>query len=902
MTGSAPLGSGVSNALQPQGILITYGSNILIGGPAPGAGNVISGNQGDGIASMAALSPIAANDTIQGNFVGTDATGTKPLGNGQDGIFLSGPTGVLVGGTVAGAGNVISNNGGNGINTFPGATGLTIQGNYIGTDVTGTQAMGNAGAGVYIWSPVQVLIGGTTTGAGNVISNNGGDGIDTFTTAQSLTIEGNDIGTDVTGLKAMGNGGSGVNATIANVTIGGTAAGTGNIIAFNGGSTEVATDLAGVLITASPVSVFGNSIFGNKAKGIDLNGGQGNFGQPAPVLTSASSSTTSATIVGALTAAASTTYTIQFYASNAADAAGFAEGQTFLGSTTVTTNATGQVNISFGLSAPIPSGQLVTATATDPLGNVSEFAPEVAPYVLAAGATLAADLGVTVTTSASPVVAGTNETYTVTVTNSSSSSDAAGVVLTDVLPRGATFISASGAQGTAPTQNGGVVTAALGTLSAGASAVVTITVTAGPSATVAFTDIASVTSALPDPSLANNEASRFSDRHARGRGDGGDHPAGDQPGDRGTERDLDGHGRERRPQRRLQRGAQRHAPRGRDDCLGSPHARARAGDQPGHRGQSQQDGHDHRYAAGGIHGNLDLHRHDSAGRGPRTQLHSQRHHDHRRPEYGEQHGVHLDARLAGSQPDGGDRSAQPGAGRPEPDLHHHRHQRRSQRRDRRGAHRHGAHDGHATYVQGTASASQGSVPSILNGIVTANIGTLLPNSIATVTVGVMPTAVPSVVNMASVTSTTTAPVVATATSTTTVSPDADLSVAVVPSPVPAQVGQPLVYTVTVTNNGPSTASNVVVVNTQDPNVTFGSATDTAAGKPPAFAAGNVTTNVGNLASGRLRHRDDHRDAERARCHPPADKHTHCPRAHRHGHRQQHGQRLRPRHARPQRGE
>ena len=94
--------------------------------------------------------------------------------------------------------------------------------------------MGNAKAGVYIWSPVDVLIGGTTPGAGNVISNNGGDGINTFTTDQTLTIEGNEIGTDVTGLQPMGNGGSGINATIANVSIGGTAAGAGNIIANNG--------------------------------------------------------------------------------------------------------------------------------------------------------------------------------------------------------------------------------------------------------------------------------------------------------------------------------------------------------------------------------------------------------------------------------------------------------------------------------------------------------------------------------------------------------------------------------------------------------------------------------------------------------------------------------------------
>ena len=114
-------------------------------------------------------------------------------------------------------------------------------------------------------------------------------------------------------------------------------------------------------------------------------------------------------------------------------------------------------------------------------------------------------------------------------------------MLTDVLPARRQFVSASAAQGSAPTQNGGVVTAALGTLNPGATATVTITVTAGPSGNLPVTDIASVTSALPDPNLANNVATASDDGHAPGRRVGGDHPAGDQPGGRGSERDLDGH-------------------------------------------------------------------------------------------------------------------------------------------------------------------------------------------------------------------------------------------------------------------------------------------------------------------------------------------------------------------------
>jgi uncharacterized repeat protein (TIGR01451 family) len=846
-TGSIALGNGVSNTLQPVGVVITYGSNILIGGTAPGAGNVISGNLGNGISSVNALSPIATNDTIQGNLVGTDATGTKPLGNGQDGIFLSGPTGVLIGGTVAGAGNVISNNGGNGINTYPSATGLTIQGNYIGTDVTGTQAMGNAKDGVFIWSPVQVLIGGTTPGAGNVISNNGGNGVDTFTAAQTLTIEGNNIGTDVTGLQAMGNGGAGVNATIANVTVGGTAPGAGNIIAYNGSKST--TNLAGVLVTASPVSVFGNSIFGNARKGIDLDGGEGNFGEPAPTLTSASSSTTSATIVGTLTATPSTSYTIQFYSSNAADAAGFAEGQTYLGSTIVTTDTTGNVNISYGVSSPIPSGQLVTATATDPNGNVSEFAPEVTPYVVAAGATLKADLGVTISPSTAPVIAGTNEVYTVTVTNSSSNSAATGVVLTDVLPRGSTFVSASAGQGSAPSQTGGVVTSALGTINPGGSAVVTITVTAGPAGSVAFTDLASVTSALPDPSLANNEASVSTTVTPEADVSVSITPPAISRAIEGQNETWTVSVVNAGPNDASNVVLTDTLPLGVTIVSAVPSLGLAPVISPGTAGNPSTmittigtlpAGFTAtltfiattlpaavpalNFTAGVTTTTADLNTGNNTVSTSTPVLPV----------------ANLTVAIAAASPVLFDQNLTytltvtntgPNAATNvvltdtlPPTAN-------------------------ATYVPGLATSSQGQVLPPSNGTVTANIGTLLPNSIATVTIVVIPTAFGSLVNSAGVTSTTTSPVVATATNTiTTISPNADISVSVVPSLATAQVGQPLVYTDTVTNNGPSTAANVMLVNAQDPNVTFVSATDTAAGKP-TFANGNVTTNIGTLAAG-----------------------------------------------------
>ncbi|MGH7137659.1 MAG: hypothetical protein ACREHD_18080, partial [Pirellulales bacterium] len=147
----------------------------LIGGPIPGEGNVISGNEEYGLFLE------GTGDMVQGNLIGTDRTGTFPLGNGaytslNDGVFVTGPNDVI-GGAQPGAGNVISANGGNGIlveHAFISALGgsVLIQGNLIGTDVTGTASLGNGGAGIYVVATRNAAIGGAVPGAGNVISSN----------------------------------------------------------------------------------------------------------------------------------------------------------------------------------------------------------------------------------------------------------------------------------------------------------------------------------------------------------------------------------------------------------------------------------------------------------------------------------------------------------------------------------------------------------------------------------------------------------------------------------------------------------------------------------------------------------------------------------------------------------
>src|ERR1039458_10197644 len=118
-----------------------------IGGALSGAGNLISGNGQDGIFLDRSG---AANNIVQGNYIGTTASGTSGLGNGRAGVGNSGAPGNTIGGTTTGAGNLLSANRDAGIYLFTsGATGNLIQGNTIGTDVTGTLALGNTYEGIY---------------------------------------------------------------------------------------------------------------------------------------------------------------------------------------------------------------------------------------------------------------------------------------------------------------------------------------------------------------------------------------------------------------------------------------------------------------------------------------------------------------------------------------------------------------------------------------------------------------------------------------------------------------------------------------------------------------------------------------------------------------------------------
>ena len=165
---------------------------------------------------------------MQGNLIGTNEAGFTALANGGDGIDAVG-TGVTVGGTTEFAGNTISGNLGDGIEI--GDADALIEGNFIGTNVVGDGAIPNSGDGVLI-SAAGATIGGTVAGAGNVISGNEADGIDVNTAG--CLIAGNWIGSDAVGTTAVPNQQNGVflsQGTTGGQTVG--LSGNGNIIAFN---------------------------------------------------------------------------------------------------------------------------------------------------------------------------------------------------------------------------------------------------------------------------------------------------------------------------------------------------------------------------------------------------------------------------------------------------------------------------------------------------------------------------------------------------------------------------------------------------------------------------------------------------------------------------------------------
>jgi titin len=344
-----------------------------IGGTTAGSRNLISGNP-MGVVVIGAGTNL---NLIRGNYIGTNAAGTGPLPNNGDGILIfGGAQQNTVGGAVNGSGNVISANNGDGVTIAdPGTNGNVVAGNLIGTNGAGTTALANASDGVGIFNGAQSnTVGGTKVRARNVISGNGGDGITLADSGTNLnTILGNFIGLNSAGTSAIANGFRGITmfgGPQANV-VGGTVTGAGNVISGN--------TFEGITLfdTATTHNSFRrNSIYNNGDLGISLStsgGGTPNDLQAAPSLSSATLVSGNVTINGSLTSTPSRQFQIEFFASPMPDPSGFGEGQSFLGTLSVTTNTSGKVSFSTSLPTTAPVGYVISATATNPAGSTSEF-------------------------------------------------------------------------------------------------------------------------------------------------------------------------------------------------------------------------------------------------------------------------------------------------------------------------------------------------------------------------------------------------------------------------------------------------------------------------------------------------------------------------------------------------
>jgi hypothetical protein len=186
-------------------------AHVTIGGYTPGTGNVVSANAIDGIHLVR-----GRNITIAGNFVGTTSAGIAADGNAEDGVFLLDGTGVTIGGIEPGARNLISGNGRqiergiwSGV-SIDGGTSNSIRGNYVGTDRSGLVALGN-GIGVRLDFSTATTIGDEREGLPNVVSGNENDGIRIEEGAADTVIQNNCVGMDASGGTDLRNGAAQIN-------------------------------------------------------------------------------------------------------------------------------------------------------------------------------------------------------------------------------------------------------------------------------------------------------------------------------------------------------------------------------------------------------------------------------------------------------------------------------------------------------------------------------------------------------------------------------------------------------------------------------------------------------------------------------------------------------------------
>ncbi len=369
----------------------SYSNTIGVNGDGVGdafEGNLVSGNGGNGIVL---LNSTSNQNTIAGNRIGVNISGTQALPNEEYGIFIQGGGQNLIGydgtgATIVNERNIISGNTLSGI--YLKGNENRIAGNYIGMDASGTVAIPNHW-GITIVDAISNFIGTNSDSVGdanegNWISGNQDGGIlikKSAATSSLNKVYGNKIGVNASGTGALPNNGPGI--LLENVggnSIGGNLANQGNLIKNH--------PAPGIRFTSNG-EVTGNRFLGNSMAnnqfGIDLGNdlhtdndtGDGDLGpnglQNYPVLVNAGSTGDTLSVVVNFNSKAGRNYYLDFYWTPVCHTSGYGEGQVYLGSTTVITGGTGNF---LGQVAIFASGLLpgyITATAADEGFSTSEF-------------------------------------------------------------------------------------------------------------------------------------------------------------------------------------------------------------------------------------------------------------------------------------------------------------------------------------------------------------------------------------------------------------------------------------------------------------------------------------------------------------------------------------------------
>jgi hypothetical protein len=340
----------------------------LIGGTNAAARNLISSSSGPALS-------IGGSATVLGNYIGLNAAGTARVGNPNIGIFVANAF-ATIGGTNSGEGNVIAADSGVVVGGNPtlGRSTATIQGNFIGTDATGMTALNLLGReGVNLDHSVNCLVSDNVISGNGTGVRSGSSGV-TGASSFNNIIRDNLIGVAADGVTALGNRLNGVELSSPTNTVeGNVIAFNGQAGVFNFSPTSPGNRILGNSIFSNGalgIDVSPSGVTTNDLCDADLSGfGAQNF----PTITGVSRAAGMATITGFLDSKPSTEYLLEFFDNIVCEENGFGEGQFFLGSTNVTTGANCTNN--FVVTLADAGGEFITATATptDPSGNTSEF-------------------------------------------------------------------------------------------------------------------------------------------------------------------------------------------------------------------------------------------------------------------------------------------------------------------------------------------------------------------------------------------------------------------------------------------------------------------------------------------------------------------------------------------------